>query len=120
MRRWGLALPMAALLLGACASVPTPATRSPKSPAHPEAPEAVTPPAAPVLLGGDDDSAPPLSTAPEAEMPMHRGHAMPSASPSPTPDTSAVYTCPMHPQVKADKPGACPICGMKLIRKGSK
>ena len=24
------------------------------------------------------------------------------------------YTCPMHPSVKADKPGACPICGMKL------
>ena len=25
------------------------------------------------------------------------------------------YTCPMHPSVKADKPGACPICGMNLI-----
>ena len=24
------------------------------------------------------------------------------------------YTCPMHPSVKADKPGACPICGMTL------
>ena len=24
------------------------------------------------------------------------------------------YTCPMHPTVKADKPGDCPICGMKL------
>ncbi|HUZ59286.1 MAG TPA: efflux RND transporter periplasmic adaptor subunit [Hanamia sp.] len=25
------------------------------------------------------------------------------------------YTCSMHPQVHADKPGNCPICGMKLI-----
>lgn len=25
-----------------------------------------------------------------------------------------VYTCPTHDQVKANKPGNCPICGMKL------
>ena len=24
------------------------------------------------------------------------------------------YTCPMHPSVKADKPGNCPYCGMEL------
>ena len=24
------------------------------------------------------------------------------------------YTCPMHQSVKAEKPGACPICGMTL------
>ncbi|MEJ0090524.1 MAG: heavy metal-binding domain-containing protein [Limisphaerales bacterium] len=24
-------------------------------------------------------------------------------------------TCPMHPSVKADKPGNCPICGMQLV-----
>src|SRR5215467_2308609 len=30
-----------------------------------------------------------------------------------------LYTCGMHPQVIQDKPGNCPICGMKLtpIRK---
>lgn len=25
------------------------------------------------------------------------------------------YTCPMHPQIKMDNPGQCPICGMDLI-----
>jgi len=24
------------------------------------------------------------------------------------------YTCPMHPEVKEDKPGVCPKCGMQL------
>jgi rubrerythrin len=27
------------------------------------------------------------------------------------------YTCPTHPQIHADKPGKCPICGMTLIKK---
>ena len=26
----------------------------------------------------------------------------------------AVYTCPMHPQIRQQGPGACPICGMAL------
>ena len=25
------------------------------------------------------------------------------------------YQCPMHPQIIRDRPGACPICGMKLV-----
>ncbi len=25
------------------------------------------------------------------------------------------YTCPMHPEVKSDKPGTCPKCGMALV-----
>ena len=31
----------------------------------------------------------------------------------PTP-VGAIYTCPMHPQIRQDHPGACPICGMSL------
>ena len=27
---------------------------------------------------------------------------------------AAKYTCPMHPEVQADKPGSCPKCGMAL------
>ena len=30
---------------------------------------------------------------------------------------SNVYTCPMHPEVQADKPGRCPKCGMTLEKK---
>ena len=26
----------------------------------------------------------------------------------------ASYTCPMHPEIRADRPGACPLCGMAL------
>ncbi|WP_245843737.1 multicopper oxidase domain-containing protein, partial [Niastella vici] len=26
------------------------------------------------------------------------------------------YTCPMHPEIHATKPGNCPKCGMKLVR----
>ncbi len=26
-----------------------------------------------------------------------------------------LYTCPMHPSVISEKPGNCPICGMKLV-----
>ena len=26
----------------------------------------------------------------------------------------AIWTCPMHPEVRQDHPGACPICGMAL------
>ena len=54
---------------------------------------------------------------------------MPEASPE-EPDVSpseqpmdhehegAVYTCSMHPEVKASAPGRCPECGMKL-KKGT-
>jgi Cu(I)/Ag(I) efflux system membrane fusion protein len=28
---------------------------------------------------------------------------------------SSVYTCSMHPQIRQDHPGSCPLCGMDLI-----
>ncbi len=38
--------------------------------------------------------------------------AMPEAA-APVP-AGTVYTCPMHPEVRQDHPGACPKCGMAL------
>src|SRR5271170_4506700 len=32
----------------------------------------------------------------------------------PTPTVAAAYVCPMCPEVREDKPGACPSCGMSL------
>ena len=28
--------------------------------------------------------------------------------------SGTIYTCPMHPQIRQDGPGTCPICGMAL------
>ena len=30
------------------------------------------------------------------------------------PGAGTVYTCPMHPEVRQERPGTCPICGMAL------
>ena len=29
-------------------------------------------------------------------------------------EAEAIYTCPMHPEVRQKGPGSCPICGMAL------
>jgi len=36
---------------------------------------------------------------------------------TPASKSKAVYTCTMHPEVNADKPGVCPKCGMDLVEK---
>ena len=33
---------------------------------------------------------------------------------------SVTYTCPMHPEIHADKPGKCPKCGMTLVKEKPK
>jgi Cu+-exporting ATPase len=63
----------------------------------------------------------------EHEEPMHRGehpvdrnlnaspssNARPHTHPGPRAG-DAVYTCPMHPEVREPRPGTCPKCGMAL------
>ncbi len=35
------------------------------------------------------------------------------------PAAAQAFTCPMHPQIRADRAGSCPICGMDLVPAGS-
>src|SRR5437868_454714 len=39
--------------------------------------------------------------------------AQPAVAPEPV-HTDAIYTCPMHPEVRQAGPGSCPKCGMAL------
>lgn len=41
-------------------------------------------------------------------------NATPSSPAPATPSGAAVFTCPMHPQVRQAGPGLCPFCGMAL------
>lgn len=47
---------------------------------------------------------------------QHQGHNT-SAKQKGQPVT---YTCPMHPEIHASKPGNCPKCGMKLVKETPK
>ena len=43
----------------------------------------------------------------------HHHHPAPAEPAKPAPGAN-VYTCPMHPEVRQDRPGFCPKCGMAL------
>jgi len=37
-----------------------------------------------------------------------------SAAATPDAAPGTIYTCPMHPEIRRDRPGSCPLCGMAL------
>jgi P-type Cu+ transporter len=41
-------------------------------------------------------------------------HVADSSPPERKSTAGSIYTCPMHPQIRRDGPGSCPICGMAL------
>lgn len=45
------------------------------------------------------------------------GHVHPGSQGPAGQHGEAYWTCPMHPQIVQDGPGACPICGMDLVQK---
>ncbi len=58
---------------------------------------------------------PPLQTDPPKPAATRRKEpprSEPASAPVPEP---TIYTCPMHPEVRKDAPGSCPVCGMDLV-----
>src|SRR3546814_7333433 len=47
---------------------------------------------------------------------QHEGHNTPTEQK----EQPVTYTCPMHPEIHALKPGNCPKCGMKLVKEKPK
>jgi Cu(I)/Ag(I) efflux system membrane fusion protein len=58
------------------------------------------------------------SETPEPNSPSEPAHAPapPRAAPTSSSNPAAVYSCPMHPEVRSSAPGKCPKCGMDLER----
>jgi P-type Cu+ transporter len=53
-------------------------------------------------------------TSPATPRVMHgEGHGIIQAALVPS-ATTTLYTCPMHPEIRQDRPGSCPQCGMAL------
>ena len=46
-----------------------------------------------------------------------RQHDSHSHAAGAAPEETAVYTCPMHPEVTGTTPGECPKCGMTLVKR---
>ena len=52
---------------------------------------------------------------PQADMSAHAGHNHESNIAATAPASAEIWTCSMHPQVRQDEFGICPICEMDLI-----
>lgn len=97
-------------IIAGCAVRPLPAL-TPTHPASPAAAEAPASPPSATLTAAE--GLPPIDsdTAPAAMATGHGAHQMPGSM---TAETAGSYTCPMHPEVRATRPGRCPKCGMTL------
>jgi hypothetical protein len=96
MARHFVALCVSAALAGCAARTLTPL--DPTHPASPQAAEAAVPP--------------PSTTLTQTSAPAPKASA---SSSQPAAQEAAVYTCPMHPEVRQRAPEQCPKCGMNLV-----
>jgi P-type Cu+ transporter len=82
----------------------------PTDPVHHEPPTSgsadapLAPGAAPAGQQALKDAGPSAATTPASQQKQQEQPA----------SAGTIYTCPMHPQVRQDHPGSCPICGMTL------
>lgn len=98
-----------ALALGGCVGPVEIAPLPYAHPAHSEAPAGVVP-----EVGTTLHATPPAADGESADsMAMSHGSmAHDAANPA---QADGRFQCPMHAEVRSDKPGRCPVCGMKLV-----
>ncbi len=65
-----------------------------------------------LACGGGSDDAKPVEAPPAPKA----AETTPSADKGTAEAGEAVWTCPMHPEVRQDHPGSCPKCGMDLVK----
>jgi len=68
------------------------------------------------MIPGDRSDHPGKSPMGMDRTPVYANESHAGSSTEALEDTS-YYTCPMHLSVHKDKPGACPVCGMTLVKK---
>lgn len=56
-----------------------------------------------------------FSPSSESKNSVHENHAGHDHGHDLVQDENGIWTCSMHPQIRQDKPGKCPICAMDLI-----
>ena len=71
------------------------------------------------MLPGDKSDHPGKSPMGMERVPVYADSVIAESSTTAELAPGEYYTCPMHPQVHKDKPGACPICGMTLVKKAA-
>lgn len=108
-------------LLAGCVNLSSSPPLGEDHPANPNASVSSSEPAKAYLMAATNLSTLKLEDLPKAADPSehdHSAYAKPDAQAAPAkegaPAPGAVYTCPHHPEVKMNKPGECPKCGMKL------
>jgi len=109
-------LVLAFIILTGCAGAYMEPPMNETHPANPAAPAAELPATSGVLSLAATQPTSDASEIPPAEGHSQHGASSSSDSAATQPD-AAVYVCPMHPKVVSSKPGHCPICNMKLVRK---